>query len=428
MSDPMPAARRGNMVLLPQTPLTPQLTRMSSVVKTRIEWIAPGRLAVGKLTMMDGDPGLGKSTMALEWAALMSRGEPILGGPKTDPRGVVLISDEDDLGDTTVPRLEAAGADLSRICQLHMIDDEGNESLPEFPRDGPALEAAMREFDAGLLIIDPLVMYLGPEINSHRDADVRRAVMPIVAAAQKTRAAVLTLRHMNKSGGTNAIYRGGGSIGFLAIARIGMVVAKDPDDESGQTAVLATSKINVGLKPPSIAYQLESVPGTDVARVRWIGESRHQADHLLEPAATDEERGQRSEAEDFLISSLTDGSMEVRDLQRQAKDAAIAWRTIERAKSKLGIESRREGFGRNGKFLWFFPEHIERQHKSMTAIVKHIDRQDKKPMNQGVFPLDAIDRHAVGVYVCDGCNLPRSRDNDPCPNCGSAKGHEIETA
>lgn len=408
------------------------LTRMSSVTKTRVEWIAPGRLAAGKLTILDGDPGLGKSTIALDWAARVSVGGGILGGDPRPPRGVILISDEDDLGDTTVPRLEAAGADLTRVTQLHVVDEEGNESIPEFPRHGDLLEAAADEIDAGLIVIDPIVTYLGADINSHRDADVRRALAPVILVAQRRRASVLILRHLNKSGGGSAIYRGGGSIGFAGVARLGMLVAKDPEDESGRTGVLATYKTNVGVTPKSLAYQLESVPGTDVARVRWLGESNYRADSLLEAAPSDEERGLRSEAEEFLLAALAGGSVETRDLQRMAKDAAIGWRTVERAKAKLKVEAHREGFGRSGRYVWRLPARAQASPAGVpsTADMSHVpptERIQKPPENQPIL----IDRRQAdetrareGVWVCLGCGLPRSRDEQPCPNCGQTGGEE----
>lgn len=416
---------RSFSVVPPQPLLTPVVTRVESVIKTPVDWIAYGFLASGKMTVLDGDPGVGKSTVAIDWAAKMTRGESLFDSdPARTPRGVVLISDEDDAADTIRPRLEVAGADLSRVGLLHFEDLNGEQLLPEFPRDGDALGDAVEAIDAGLVVIDPLMLYLGAEINANRDSEVRRALSPVIKAAQRTGAAVLILRHLTKGGGSNALYRGGGSIAIAGAARIGLIVARDlKADESGRTMVLACFKNNLAPFPPSLTYQLDSVPDTQVARVRWTGASSRTADSLLDT----EERTQRDQASEFLEGVLKNGPVGTKDIQREARDAGFSWRTIERAKSDLRIKVKKSSF--TGSWSWEIPAlktanlggnaapQLRQPPPKNVADIQE-ERQQRQQRQENIVPVNS------GIYVCAGCGLPRSRDAKPCPSCGAIKGED----
>lgn len=410
---------RAFRIVPPAQPLTPVLTRAINVQPTEVIWLAYGFLAAGKLTVMDGDPGLGKSTVAIDWAAKVTRGEGLFdASDRRKPRGVVLISDEDDRADTIRPRLEAAGADLQRVGLLSFENAEGEELLPEFPRDGLALADAVVAIDAALVIIDPLMLYLGEDVNANRDADVRRALAPVIKAAQRTGAAVLVLRHLTKGGGTNALYRGGGSIGIIGSARVGLMVARDlKTDESGRTCVLACFKNNLAPFPPSLAYQLDSAPNSHVARVHWLGGSTRTADSLLDT----EERTQRDEADSFLTDLLADGARTAREIKRDAADAGLSWRAIERAKADLRVRVRKAGF--QGSWLWELPKNDTIPQSGAPPGVK--DAQQKSPEPSKEFK-ERKEAHPhlemMSVWVCAGCGLPRSRDAKPCPGCGAMEG------
>ncbi len=392
------------------------LTRASSVVPVPVQWLAHGYLAEGKLTVLDGDPGLGKSTLAIDWAAKVSRGLPLFdGGASSRPRGVVLISDEDDRADTIRPRLEAAGADLERVGLLHFERVDGEELLPEFPRDGDALSAIVDAIDAALVIIDPLMLYLGAEINANRDSEIRRALGPIIRAAQRCRAAVLVLRHHTKGGGTNALYRGGGSIGIVGAARIGLMVARDTKtDPDGRTCVLACFKNNLAPFPPAMAYELESAPGTQVARIRWLGITQRTADSLLDT----EERSAREEAADFLRATLARGPQPVKLIQREARDAGIASRTLERAKADLGVRAVQT----SGGWEWNLPTPRPPNGDSGRQAGRQEIPRNLAEIRSG----RQAAKSANTIYECVDCGLPRGRDTRPCPNCGGTEGKEHE--
>jgi hypothetical protein len=265
---------------------------------------------------------------------------------------VVLLSAEDGLADTIRPRLDAAGADLDRVVALtgvRYLDPEAGEILermPALPGDVSRLRYAVDQVDAALVVIDPLMAYLGGDVNSYRDQDVRRALAPLSAMAQATGAAVILVRHLTKGGGANALYRGGGSIGIIGAARIGFTVARDPDDD--QRVIVAGTKANIATIPPSLAYRLTNAPEHGCARVAWepapVGYTA--MDLLCAAAETPDERGDRRDAAEWLRCYLVDegGSAAVADILKAARVEGISDRTLRRARSSIGASAQRAGF------------------------------------------------------------------------------------
>lgn len=329
------------------------LVRLADVQPERINWLWPGYLARGKLHVIDGDPGLGKSTLTTDLAARVTTGTHWPDGqPGCPPAGVVLLSAEDGLADTIRPRLDAAGADLDRanaVTGIRYFDPEAGEVLermPSLPGDIGRIRYAVEQTHAALVVIDPLMAYLGGDVNSHRDQDVRRALAPLAGMAQATGAAIILVRHLTKGGGPNAIYRGGGSIGIIGAARIGFTVARDPDDD--QRVILAGTKANITTMPASLAYHLTSAPDHGCARVQWEDAPvRYTAIELLSAAGeTADERGDRRDAADWLRCYLSDegGSAAVAEIMKAAKAEGISDRTLRRARSALGATAHRNGF------------------------------------------------------------------------------------
>jgi hypothetical protein len=322
---------------------------LSSVQPERIKWLWEGRIPYGKLTVLDGDPGLGKSTVTMDLAARLSEGRPLPDGTPTDAAGVVLLTAEDGLADTIVPRLNAARADLNKILALTIKDEHGDRLL-SLPGDLPHLREAIERMGAGLVIIDPLMAFLGGNVNSFKDQDIRLALAPLMMMAEQTGAAIVIVRHLNKSNTGPALYRGGGSIGIIGAARSGLLVAADPDDPARR--ILAPTKSNLGALAPSLAFSLREAPN-GVAAVTWEGHSSHTAASLLAASGNNEEdKSALEEAKTFLKESLAEGGQWVKQLIMEARQQGISDRTLKRAKAFLGIKSYRVGTGAEGGWKW----------------------------------------------------------------------------
>lgn len=332
------------------------LVRLSDVQVERVEWLWPGRLPAGKLTVLDGDPSMGKSTLALTLAAHLSTGRPWPDGTPCPHAPTVVLSAEDGLADTVRPRVDAAGGDPRHVHILTAVTDHDEDGAPyrrePTLRDVGAIGEAIERTGARLLIVDVLMAYLGGRTDSHRDQDVRAVLAPLSALADRTGCAVLLLRHLNKAPGGSPLYRGGGSIGIVGACRTGYVVALDPDDEQGARRVLACVKNNLAGMPPSMTYTLEPAPGSHVGRVVWGEASAHGAAELLRAVEDDEERGERDEAVEWLIGHLADqgGAARAGDVIKAARRDGIAERTIKRARNRAGVTSERAGY--QGGAMW----------------------------------------------------------------------------
>jgi hypothetical protein len=270
----------------PREPWVPDgavAVRFSTITPESVTWVIPERVPAGVLTLLVGDPGLGKSTISLEWAAFVSCGS--LFAPA---RTVVILSGEDHPATMIRPRLEAAGADMDRVVepQMRVKGEEVAFSIPEHIGD---LEQLIVANDVALVVVDPLNTFLRSGINSWRDADVRSVLAPVRMMARKTGCAVVAVMHLRKSGGGGeAIHQIGGSIAFPAEARSALILARDPDDPDGDRGpqrVLAHAKCNVAPLAPSLRYDVEAVTlprGISTSRMVQIGESEYTARELLD--------------------------------------------------------------------------------------------------------------------------------------------------
>jgi len=350
-----------NPTPLPQAEKPAQVGFLFSEVELEhIIWLWYGRIPFGKLSILDGDPGQGKSTIALDIAARLSRGYTMpdsSGG--SGPAGVVLLSSEDGPGDTIRPRLEAAGAALDRIRGLDICPDPNGGHPPILPDDLPWIEKAIESVNAKLVIIDPLSSYMGGT-NTHRDSEIRGVLSRVADLAKKTGAAILVIRHLNKMSGGNALYRGGGSIGIIGQARSGLLAANDPDSsQDDERHVLASTKCNVAAKSESMAYRIEEAcidhegQQFKTTKIAWAGTSPHTANSLL-TQADDSERGECEEAKEVLGSILEDGPVSAEEVKRQCRGAGVSEATARRAKKERGIVSRKQGM--NGGWAWELPE------------------------------------------------------------------------
>ncbi len=323
---------------------------LSDVRPEPVGWLWPGRIALGKLTLLCGDPGLGHSFITLDLAARVSSGKcwpdlPLVPNPVG---GVVLLSAEDDLADTIPPRLDAAGADTSRVVALQavrrpQVGGGAREDYFDLTEDLPALEAAIRATaDCRLVVIDPLTAYLG-KTDSHKNAEVRAVLAKLFDLAARHKAAVLAVTHLNKAGGLPAIYRAMGSLAFVAAARAVWAVVRDDNDETGRRRLFVPVKNNLGADESGLAYALEFVGET--ARVAWETEPVViRADDAL---GGGQASTAREDARRFVIDTLTahDGDVASDELSKAAKAEGISERTFRRARKAVAEVYKEKGKG-----------------------------------------------------------------------------------
>lgn len=350
---------------------------VSEVARTNISWLWPGRLALGKLTVLDGDPGMGKSTLYCDLAARITTGRPFPEAVSPVPSanvagGVVIVTTEDGIGDTIRPRLEEAGANLSRCRVVQLVPGASGmpDRVPVIPGDLPSLAWAVKSVGAKLLVIDPLVAHLGSKISAFRDQDVRRALAPLASFSERLGVAVLVIRHLNKMAGSKAMYRGGGSIGIIGAARVGLMVGRDPEDDN--RLILASVKNNIARRPDSFAFRLVAGSmNSGVAVIKWEGTSTLTAQDLVSEPAQSRSRAV-DEAELWLKQQLISGPRPAAEMYELAEAAGIAQRTLKRALKKVG-EARKIGFGSEGQWVWRLIKESPKEPTTETGTLRHLN-------------------------------------------------------
>lgn len=336
--------------------------RMADVQAKPIRWLWPGRFARGKVSMLAGNPGLGKSQMTASMAAIVSTGGlwPV-DRLRCERGSVVFLSAEDDAEDTIRPRLEAAGADLNRVYTLDAVSEGVNAQGEPIARnfnlktDLANLEALLDTLgDVALIVIDPITAYLG-DTDSHKNAEIRALLSPLSDMAAKHGAAVVCVSHMNKSGSSEALMRVTGSMAFVAAARAAFLVARDPEDALRRLFV--PLKNNVGNDQSGLAFTIEShrlKGGIETSRVSWEAEPvTTTADEAMSPQEASEEKSEIGDAKQFLIGILSDGPVPSKQVRSDADGAGYSWRTIQRAQKQLGVEAVKKG--KSGGWVWQLP-------------------------------------------------------------------------
>jgi len=324
--------------------------RFSAIAAERTRWLWDQRIPLGTGVLLVGREKLGKSTLTVELAAQVSRG--LLDGDLAgQPAATLIVTYEDSAARTIKPRLMAAGADLERV---HLVRVQRGDApdLVSLPADVESIGALAAETGARLIVIDPLSASLGSDVDGHRDQDIRRALAPLVALAERADLAVLALAHLNKAQGGDALSRVLGSRGLTAAVRSVLTFGRPPDaDEDSRERVLAHPASNLAPEAPSLAYrhegrQVRADDGEiiDTNRLVLTGECDTRADELIDTRSNDE-RTDTDSAADWLADELADGQWhESRDVKARAKADGHSERTIERARARVGAERDRRGF------------------------------------------------------------------------------------
>lgn len=335
--------------------LGPVVVRVSDVKSERVTWLWRQRIASGKLTLLMGDPGVGKSFITVDMASRITRGTawPDVGSPG-NPGNVLFLAIEDGIADTIRPRLERAGADLDRVFVFTTIREEGGERLPNFEQDMAVIEAQIAKLKPALIVIDPVSSYLG-KTDSYKDADVRRVLAPLPVLADRHKVAVVALVHMTKgSKDGKALYRSMASIAFSALSRIHLAAGNDPEHPG--RCFLMPVKQNTCAPAPALAYRLQSDPDDPdgAARLEWEDAPVDGvvADAILGMGSVgSDEREERQDAAEFLQQLLSDGRMRADEVLKIGKANGHSERTLNRAKKRAGAKSYKEGF-RPGVWYW----------------------------------------------------------------------------
>jgi hypothetical protein len=349
---------------------TAELAGASEIKPESIDWAWPNRFAFGKLALIAGDPGLGKSTILTEIAAIHSVGGSFPCGEGTARRcESIILTAEDGLADTVIPRLIAAGADLTKIHIMKgtRAPDSQRSDLFDLTRDIEALRGAFTEHpNAKILIIDPITAYLGPTTKSNENSSVRRALAPLVDLIEEFGVLAIGNNHLNKQAG-KAIYRVLDSIAWVAVGRILHLIVKDA--ENPENRKLIVDKTNIGHKPLGLTYLIQAhdiagetgeVIGT--SRICWgtkyIDES---ADEAMSENK-DQDPTKTEDAVEFLKIVLADGPMLTTDIEAEAKAARVLGRDedigqswpFRAARKRLGVITRKTGL--LGGWQWSLPE------------------------------------------------------------------------
>ena len=323
-----------------------KLINMEQVEIEKIGWLLYPFIPFGKVTIVQGDPGEGKTTMVLQIIAKLTKGEAVLPSGSDEPAleektmdlepvNVIYQTAEDGLGDTIKPRLLSAGADCSRV----MVIDDNDQALTMMDA---RLEEAIIQTKARLVVLDPIQGFLGTDVDMHRANEIRPLMKRIAVLSEKYHCAVILIGHMNKNSNGKSSYRGLGSIDFQAAARSVLIVGRVKDEP--EVRVVCHTKSSLAPEGTSIAFRLDKNNGFE-----WIGEYDISADELL----NGDGRGQKSrKAKEFLLEILANGGMTQKKIAEEAEARGIKSKTLWNAKRELEIDSVKRG----KQWYWMLPE------------------------------------------------------------------------
>lgn len=380
---PPPQAQGTQVLLTCGTDLNPE----------PIRWLWKDWLALGKLHILAGAPGQGKTTLALTMGATITIGGAWPDGSQCEAGNILIWSGEDDPGDTLLPRLLAAGAERSRCYFIEGARTEDGEVQPFDPaRDLSGLLQAIQHIGGiRLLVIDPVVSAVTGD--SHKNTEVRRALQPLVNLATACDCAVLGITHFAKGGqGTDPAQRVVGSVAFTAVARVVLVAAKVKSLEDGQDArILARSKSNIGPDDGGFNYHLqqcEPLPGIQASRIAWGGAVQGTArDLLTDPdEESDEVATEKSDLPMLLWAELRNGTTPSKAVEMALVGMGYSKKQIRTAREKMGIKPQKSGMGAG--WYWSLPADFLPKPEWLVAVGEaedaHEDAQGAQLLKQGI--------------------------------------------
>ena len=316
-----------------------KIISMDEVPVEEVEWLWYPYIPFGKLSIIHGDGGEGKTTLILQLAALLSRGEKLpCDSTEREPIKVIYQTAEDGLGDTIKPRLLAGNADCSQI----KVIDESEATLTMLDE---RIEKAIVETGARALILDPVQAYIGAKVDMNRANEVRAVLSQLGRIAGQYRCAIILVGHLNKAQGNKSNYRGLGSIDFQATARSVLIVGRLKDNP--QVRVMVQDKSSLAPEGEPIAFELGKENG-----FRWLGHYDISVDDLLSGIPKEKKSEQ---AENLILEYLSKGKYPQQALLKKAQAAGISKRVLDEAKKALNVQSVKEG----SQWYWQIPEKME---------------------------------------------------------------------
>jgi AAA domain/DnaB-like helicase N terminal domain len=338
-----------NGEMLPYAPrnLTrrPDLVTLSSVEAKPVPWLWSPYLAYGMINLLSGEPGCGKTFLALAFAAALTVGRiPYIGEP-CHPHDVVYLSIENSPEYVVRPRFDSLEGDPNRLHVLQgAVTGEGPKARREGVRlsDIPLLESALKQTNARFLVVDPIQSYLGGEVDMHRSNETRPILDGLATLAQKYRACLLILRHFAKSTSGSPINRGLGSIDLTGAARTELHAGR-----RDQQSAMVHAKTNIGEIGESIGFEIKA------GVFRWTGATSISALDLAASGMAEEDRDAINEAAQYLADTLKGGAKPAGEIFTEAKDLGLSTASIRRAKLRLGVKSRKKAGQKYGQFEWF---------------------------------------------------------------------------
>lgn len=319
------------------------IVTMDEIKAEKVDWPWTNRIPFGWITLIDGDPGAGKSYLSLAVASAVSTGESLpFDQKKKSPSGVLLMSCEDGYGDTVRPHLDQLGADVMRIA----IPNPGR-GLATTMLNASFIEDAVKIQRPALVIVDPVIAFAGRK-NTDKANDVRELLSPLMGIAEKYALACLVIRHFTKQADTKAMYRGSGSIDFMAACRSAFIIVESEDEPNMR--VLAQVKNSLGPKSASVSFYI------DESGFRWGKQVDSDAETLLaanKNGGRARERVQLDSAQKFLTDLLSNGPVASNSVRDKADKAGMAWRTVWRAKEALNVKASKERG--TGEWFWRLP-------------------------------------------------------------------------
>jgi 5S rRNA maturation endonuclease (ribonuclease M5) len=411
------------------------LTPAASIAPMRARWLWSGRLAVGTLAILAGREGVGKSTLAYWIAASVTRGT-LPGELNGTPAAVLVAATEDSWAHTIVPRLIAAGADLTRVYRVEVCTDLGGSEL-SLPTDVTGVGEAAGAVGAALLLLDPLMSRLSAKLDTHKDQETRQALEPLTKMLDQTRMVGLGLMHFNKRGTDDPLDALMASRAFSAVARSVSTVVRDPDDDDGRRRLFGTPKNNLGPDDlPLLSFTLEScaVPTDEgdaiTSRIVWGDEVADTITDVLRRTNDGGDRTATAEAADWLSDYLSQqgGQADSATIKKAGHGAGHSADALHRARKRLGLVTSSAGFPR--RTVWELPQSSalssgasrgspgETHATATTATTATTDASRGSRRSRGTQEEPATTVDLGLIRSCSACARPTV--SNPCRDCDAA--------